>query len=270
MNQKRYILLFCLTVLLTQGCARRDKYLDDIIRYQMKTIRENGMTKEEYHDMLKPYAMWDTRPQNVSEVKPRHRTTQSRYVPDYLWGYVGTRVLKLPMTEIFQYPQIFVRDAHLSAPGYIMEAKANLKDIEDLVLLVQQSPNKVFVQQDWLTTNAFNRVNEVFQQADRFWRYVIPNGSPYPMSPEIEVLKNFSFSFHDGLILKQCGKVRVYCVVKQDAYVVLMKGGVTANSCGYIWSEQKPTDQMLGHLFHLCRVDPITKRLYYYVSNGQE
>ena len=149
-----------------------------------------------------------------------------------------------------------------------MDARADPEGITYLVSLVQQSTNNLFVWQDWLKTNAFNRVNDVFRQGDRYWRYAIPEGSPYPMSPKTEVLKGFSFTFHDGLVFGACERVGIYCVVKRDDHVVLMKGGMTANSCGYIWAKSKPTDEMLGHLFHLCRVDPITSNLYYYVSNG--
>jgi hypothetical protein len=262
------LLLLAILIGALCGCAKKPDHLEEIIRYQSDTIGARGMTKMEYLPLVKPYSIWDTRPQQIPEVKWRGESVQSRYVPDILWGYVGTRALKLPKEEIIPYPQDFVRNAHRQAAIYIMDARADPKGIDHLVSLVQQSTNTLFVWQDWLRTNAFKRVNDVFRQEDRYWRYVIPEGSPYPMSSQIEVLEDFSFSFHDGLVFNACERVGIYCIVKREDHVVLMKGGMTANSCGYIWAKSKPTDQMLGHLFHLCRVDPITSNLYYYVSNG--
>lgn len=271
MKMKRlhpYVFLSLMLIGALCGCSKKPDHLEEIIRYQVNTIRDHGMTKMEYLPLVKPYSIWDTRPQQVPEVKWRGETVQSRYVPDILWGYVGTGALKLPKEEIFPYPQDFVRNAHRQAPIYIMDARADPKGIDHLVSLVQQNTNTLFVWQNWLKTNAFNRVNDVFRQDDMYWRYVIPEGSPYPMSPQIEVLKGFSFSFYDGLVFNACERAGIYCIVKREDHIVLMKGGMTANSCGYIWARSKPTDEMLGHLFHLCRVDPITSNLYYYVSNG--
>lgn len=250
------------------GWAAHQNYLDEIIRYQIDTIHKQGMTKTEYLSMIKPYALWDIRPQRVAEVKWQNQTLKSGSLPDILWGYVGTRAFRLPKEEIFYYPQDFLRNAHLSAAAAIKAARADFEEIEHLVSLVKQSTNSLFVWQDWLKSNAYNRVNDVFRRGKTYWRYTISDGSPYPMSPQIEVLKDFHYSFQDELVFSLCKKVFIICVVKQNDCVILMTGGMTASSCGYIWADSQPTDEILGCLFHLSQVDIITNNLYYYVSSG--
>ncbi|MFC1499323.1 hypothetical protein ACFLS1_12750 [Verrucomicrobiota bacterium] len=265
----RYQLLLPALVLLsaTFGCAKKTDHLDNIIRYQKNQIHEKGMTKIQYLSMVKPYSIWDSRPQHVPEIQWRGNSVQSRYVPDILWGYVGTTALNLPKEEIFPYPQKFVCDAHRQSFAYIMDANILLEEFQQLVSLVNQSTNNIYVRQDWLKTNAFTRINDVFCQDNTYWKYVIPEGSPYPMSPQVHKLKDFSFSLHDQSIFIACEKVGAYCVVKQEDCVIMMRGGMTGTSCGYIWAESEPTDTMLGHLFHLSRVKKINENLYYYVSD---
>jgi hypothetical protein len=112
----------------------------------------------------------------------------------------------------------------------------------------------------------YQRVDNVYRQNGTYLRYVVPRGSPFEMSPQMDTLRGHGYASMDEAILEGLSQAGCYCMVKVNGYLVFMTGGLLDSSIGFLYGKTKPKRGSLGPLFNLATVEELGDGFYFYVS----
>lgn len=240
--------------------------LDKIIRYQIKTIRANEIPLTQYLVDTKPYGKWDSRPVTTKEITFDGSTIGARSVPNFIWGVVGNGSYKLPQENLSNTPTEFLNYAWSQRSSLIETGKKFEKTLLDLADKVKATKASIYVNQWSIPSTAYRRVDEIFFENEKYWSYVKTTNWPHFMSTSVEFV-DAKFTAEDEVILSEIKKLGFYCILQTEEHIVFMVDGLLDNSYGYVVGKTKPTDEALGHLFHICDSEKIGENLYLYTSN---
>ena len=81
------------------------------------------------------------------------------------------------------------------------------------------------------------RIDNLYKEEKKFWYYIIPKNSPFPISIESKIEKKIKFNSEQEKILKLMKEVNIYSLVKTNKGIFFLLDGFTDNSYGYYFSK---------------------------------
>jgi hypothetical protein len=129
---------------------------------------------------------------------------------------------------------------------------------------VVHNPHTVFISND-----RYQRVDDIFLEKDKYWKYEIDNNSPFALSGKKVYLENVSFSESDKEILKDLKVLGLYGVVRINNAIFVMVDGMLNYSYGYMLSPFDPNSIKSGPLFKIQVLEKVEEddKIYFYMAN---
>ena len=244
--------------------------LSDLIEFFSAAIEEHDYSVLQYLAFSKPYGKWDVRPLRVASIPSPdgNGTFDPAEVSRYVWGVVSHRDYRLPPTTTQNVPVEFLKEGFEHKQRYCKNFYPPRRlALNALLMEAERSTRSIFVRQNDLAGGeGYERVNNVYRQNGIYWRYVVPHGSPFEMSTQVDTLRGYRYSTSDESILKGLSQAGCYCMVKVNGYLVFMTGGLLGHSIGFIHGKTRPKPGSLRPLFGLSLVEDLGDGFYFYVS----
>jgi ankyrin repeat protein len=245
--------------------------LSDLIEHFSSEIDAHNYSVFQYLAFSKPYGKWDVRPLHLSSLPGPEGDDNIRptEVPGFVWGVVANHDYELPQESVHNVAKEFIKEGFTHKQRYCQNLYPSRRAA--LIALCQgaeQNSRSIYVQQKELANGeGYERVDNIYRQKGVYWRYVIPPGSPFQMSPRADTLRGYQYSPRDESILQGLSQAGCYCMVKVNGYLVFLTGGLLDSSIGFIYGKPRPRPGSLGPLFNLALVEELGDDFYYYVSH---
>jgi hypothetical protein len=252
------------------GCSKNvnkqtssGSYLDEIVSFHLNEAKTNQYSLADYLELTKPYGIWDIRPKDSREVDIHGELAQGGEVSFYNFG-IFSAYFKIPEVNVFQPVHGFLEQVAYKEGIFRENALTYKEPLNLLVTQIKNSDHNIFI-----SCNKFQRVDDVFLEQEKYWKYDIQQNSPFMISTKKIFLKNMPFSGQDKKILQDLKDLRLYGAVNQNDTVVIIIDGLISYSYGYIFSQDKSKSIDAGPLFHFRKLvkvndDPNT---YFFLSN---
>lgn len=272
-NLKYFILLISITVIAacsyksgnlkgegSKNADYKDKGYDTTIKNSLDNyITNSNANFDTCIKYTKPFSKWDSHSLMFKDVWLMGEYRQSSIFPNYLFGGIGKR-FNVSLEDLKQMPKTFLKNGVDNKAVYADQFLQNQIEYYDLLNLIIDSKSQIFLNQDNLL-----RVNNIYYENGKYWEYVIPGDSPFPMSDSITYDVNQKFTDEDFRILNKMKSLVIYAAYKDISATYLLIDGLLDNSLGYYIKndvEYKP-----NHLFHFMFEEDILYGLNYYVVN---
>jgi ankyrin repeat protein len=254
-----------------EGPSLENERLLDLIEYFSDEIDRHYYSEAQVLALAKPYGKWDTRPFHIASLPhPEGDGIMSAsQVPEFVWEVVAHHDFNLPRETARKVRDAFIKEGFAHKQRYCTNFYPSRRSAF-LALSQQAAQNtrSVYVQQRELARGqAYERVDNIYRQNGTYWRYTVPFGSPFQMSPKIDTVRGYQYPSSDESILQGLHGAGCYCMAKVSGYIVFMTGGVLDNSIGFIYGKSRPKRDSLGPLFNLTLVEELGDGFYYYVSH---
>jgi len=264
--------IFLLFTLCATGGQQTNKVLyENIYNSIIEEISTNNYSVNQYLGFSKPYGKYDLRTRTKDYCFLGTETNDTIWTTDIInltWGRIAKHVFKMPVDSAIAIPNEFIAEGYYNEDRYRKEFFIpNQETIVKLAILVLQSKNNIYVQQSNYENLGYSRVGDVFSENNIYWKYKIPDGSPFLISDKKEILKDYEYSNADKDILKILLDLKCYCVAKEGRNILFLTGGIIDNCIGFIYSSEKPTNQNLGLLYHIYLIEDLGNNFYYFISN---
>ena len=259
---KNYIAL--ILILISIGISGQNnterKFDIEIFDYLNKTIDENSTSLENYLINSKPFSKWDMRPLVVKEVKALDSIYTSSQIPNFIWGAFSTKY-EIPEKESMDKPNTFLNEGLQNQTKLYDYFKLNNKKFNILSTLILKASGQIFLNQ-----KTIQRVDHLFKENNLYWSYIIPKGSPYPISSETKIENDLTFSKQQIQILNLLGELNIYCAFKTSEGIFYLADGFTDNSYGFYFNSKNHMEK--NHLlFEIMKSEQITDSYFYYIAN---
>ncbi len=244
--------------------------LSDMIEFISAAIEEHNYSVVQFLAFSKPYGRWDVRPLRVASIPSPdgNGTFDPAEVSRYVWSVVSHRDFGLPPTTAQNVPVEFLKEGFDHKQRYCKNFYPPRRlALNALLMEAQTSSRSIFVQQkDLADGEGYERINNIYRQNGIYWTYVVPHGSPFEMSTQVDTLRGYRYSTNDESILKGLTHAGCYCLVKVNGYLVFMTGGLLGHSIGFIHGKTRPKPGSLRPLFSLSLVEDLGDGFFFYVS----
>ena len=252
--------LCCSFNLFAQDSSYKSKGYDkEIFLYQMNTVTNEKINKATYLQYSKPFSKWDPRPLNDSIVWVMNERQTASIIPNFFWGsfsnYYGVKLKKAKAL-----PNDFLKKAYTQEKAQSDYFAKNEAAYTELAELLSKSEHTVFTVQKEL-----RRVDDLYFENDKYWKYEITADSPFPMSDSLNTSLDEKFSEDDEAILQIIEKLNIYSVYNDPNTIFFLLDGVLDNSYGFAYQKNE-TDINSNHLFDISRKTFIKSKFYYYVA----
>lgn len=261
--QRLFILFFVFvsTLIFSQEYLNKKENFDlSIFRYIDSLTSVNKVPVEEYLKFSKPFSKWDIRPIKHEKIWSLDSIRTSSEITNFFWGGFSQQY-QFSEKEAGAKPNQFLTTAQLQSSSNVKFLNENLSKFELLALAVQKNNNIIYLNQ-----NSLQRVDHSYKENNKYWNYVIPEKSPFPISTQINIEKKNKFSKEQEKILKLMEEINIYSIVKTKKGIFFLKDGFTDNSYGYYFSSNKAMEQN-NHLFEIMDFVNINDEFYYYIAN---
>lgn len=255
-----FLVLFSSIVLNAQDSYKEKNYDEKIYLYQLKCVEENNISKNDYLTFTKSLSKWDTRPINLSNVWIMGELQPSSIVPNFFWGSFS-RHYKVELKDAMELPQIFLGKAMDEKLKYIDDFSTKKQDYERLITLTDKTDKKIFANQKDL-----KRIDNLFYENGKYWYYLIPEDSPYPMSDSTITMDNMDYTEIEINILDALEELGIYAIYKNEDAIYFLIDGLLDNSYGYIF-QIEPNKLSSNHLFEVNYKLQIAPNFYFYTAN---
>lgn len=259
---QKYILLFLFFLHLNGYCQEsyKDKEYDkSIYLYQLDFIELNKLPLNKYFEFSKPFSKWETRPLNIAEVWVINSFEPSSTVPNFFWGSFS-KYYNLSVNDAQIKPKEFNENAFIGRENIIIKFIQNYSLFEDLQFLINQSDIQILLNQDSL-----QRVNHLFFENGKYWKYIIPEDSPFPMSDSLIQINDKLFSIQEKKLLVSMMKLNIYSIYKSDNYTAYLVDGLLDNCYGFVYINKSGL-KSFGHLFRMQLLEEIKNSFYFFIS----
>ncbi|MFP3591200.1 hypothetical protein [Chryseobacterium sp. SIMBA_038] len=259
---RNYIALFLIFIsIITLGQKNTERKFDlEIFEYLNKITDQQATSLEVYLINSKPFSKWDMRPLVVKEVKALDSVYSSSQIPNFIWGSFSNKY-GLSQEEGMDKANKFLEEGIQNQNKLSDYFKLNNKNFNDLSNLILKSSDKIFLNQ-----KTIQRVDNIFKENNLYWSYIIPKGSPYPISPEIKIENNLKFSKQQNQILAILNELNIYSAVKTSKGIFYLVDGFTDNSYGFYFNPKNQMEE--DHLlFEIMKSDKIIDNYFYYIAN---
>lgn len=230
------------------------------IDYILSEVEKNNLTFEDCLKYTKLFSKWDLQSLTASEIWFFEARQKSSYLPSFLLGTLAKYFNVL--TSIRKMPDNFLQKAVADFQVYEKEAFDSAGGYFDLIELVNKSGSEIFLNQDNL-----QRVNNIFYENGAYWKYVIPEDSPFPVSDSVTTDVSIEFSPETIAVLDKMKSLGIYGIYNDESFVYLLKDGMLDNSFGYYFKNNDVDYHKENYLFNLMAEELIMPRFYYYVAD---
>lgn len=261
---KRFLTLFFIfsaTIIFSQEFLNKNENFDlKIFRHldSLTTVKE--ISVEEYLQFSKPFSKWDIRPLKHEKVWSLDSVRTSSEISNFFWGGFSHHY-KISEKEAGAKPNQFLTTAQIDSSSNMEFFNKNINKFKALAIAFQKNDNLIFLNQISL-----QRVDDLYRENNKYWNYIIPVKSPFPISTQINIEKKIKFSKEQEQILKQMEEINIYSIIKTNYGIFFLKDGFTDNSYGYYFSSSKKMEQD-NHLFEIMDFVNINDEFYYYIAN---
>ncbi|PXY39528.1 hypothetical protein DMB65_17045 [Flavobacterium cheongpyeongense] len=263
--KKKLIILYFLLGITTIGFGqefpeKNKKYDLQIFEFLVSSTEKDSTLLETFLMNIKPFSKWDMRPLKREKVWALDTIHLASEVPNFIWGAFSNKY-KISQKESMNMPNQFLGkgvEKRSSLESYLNE---NLKKIDGLSKLILESKNDIFLSQ-----NNLQRIDNVYKENNRYWKYSIPSDSPFPISNQIETNIKDSYSKKQIKLLELLKDLKIYSAIKTHKGIFYIIDGFTDNSYGYYFNQQGEMEKD-NFLFQIMRSEKINKNYFYYVAN---
>lgn len=240
----------------------KDKAYDrKAIEYIISEVKKNNLTFEECLKYIKPFSKWDLQSLTSSDVWFYEQPQKASFLPNFLIGILS-KYFNIPVSDVQKMPNIFLQNAANNRELYGKEALDSASGYFDLIELVKKSGSVVFLNQDNL-----QRANDIFYENGVYWKYVIPENSPFPVSDSVTTNILQEFSPEVISVLDKMKTLGVYAVYNDGSIIYLLKDGMLDNSYGYYFKDNDLDYRKKNHLFNIASEELLMPRFYFYIAN---
>lgn len=253
--------VFISTLLFSQEYLNKNENFDlTIFRYLDSLTTADNVSIDEYLKFSKPFSKWDIRPIKYEKIWSLDSIRTSSEVSNFFWGGFSYHY-KINEKEAGAKPNQFLTTAQTESSSNVEFFNKNINKFKALALAFQKNDNHIFLNQISL-----QRVDNLYRENNKYWNYIIPEKSPFPISTQINIEKKIKFSKEQEQILKQMEEINIYSIIKTSHGIFFLIDGFTDNSYGYYFSSSKKMEQD-NHLFEIMDFVNINDEFYYYIAN---
>ncbi|UFH33454.1 hypothetical protein LNP04_07030 [Chryseobacterium sp. C-71] len=223
---------------------RKENFDVATFRYLDSLTTVNNISIEEYLKFSKPFSKWDIRPIKEEKIWSLDSIRTSSEISNFFWGGFSQHY-EISEKEAGSKPNEFLTTAQLQSSSNIKFLNENLNKFKALALVIQKNDNLIFLNQ-----NSLQRVDDLYKENNKYWNYIIPENSPFPISTQTKIEDKIKFSKEQEKILKLMEEVAIYSIIKTNHGIFFLKDGFTYNSYGYYFSASKKMEHD-NHLFEI-------------------
>lgn len=237
-------------------------YLYEILKSHFDEADKFKYSINDYLEMAKPYGIWDIRPRGFSELDLGGDLAQ---VADVSWYHFGMFNAHLEMSkESFTKPvDKWMQNLNNQRMDFMTKAVNNTTKIGSLAEKVKNSSHDIFI-----SHKKFQRVDGIYKQKGKYWKYDIPKNSYFKISERKINLSGTAFDDKDKEILGLLEELGFYGVIKQNNTAIILIDGFLNYSYGYILTSSNWDLMSLGPLFNLEDLAKLHESpdIYFYFS----
>jgi hypothetical protein len=137
----------------------------------------------------------------------------------------------------------------------------NQNQFNSLIDLVLKESNQIFLNQ-----NILKRVDNLYLENGKYWRYIIDKESPFPISDKTEIVEKTSFNNSQEIVLNKMSELHIYSIFKSKKGLFILLDGFTDNSYGFYYSENRKLEEN-NPLFKIMKFSRINENFYFYIAN---
>ncbi|KQX02891.1 hypothetical protein [Flavobacterium sp. Root420] len=261
---KNLILLFFLffnAICFGQEYPEKEKKYDlDIFEFLMNTTEKDSVSYENFLINTKPFSKWDIRPLKREKVWALDTIHLASEVPNFIFGAFSKKY-GVSQKDAMNMPNQFLekgRNQKNILENYLNE---NLKKFDNLSKLISKNPADFFLIQDKL-----QRVGNLFKENGTFWKYTLPEDSPFPISNAINTNTKDHFTKEQIKTLELLLELKIYSAFKTKNGIFYLVDGFTDNSYGFYFNSEGKIETD-NFLFEVMKYEKITENYFYYIAN---
>ena len=255
------ILVFIGIFSYSQDYSYKSKEYDlEIFKYLIEKSEKDSTSLDEFIKYSKPFSKWDIRPLNVKNVWAMDTIYTASTVPNFIWGSFSQKY-NLTLAQASERPNQFLEEGLKSKFDNVKFLNENLTQFKNLTKKIIKSSNSIFLNQ-----KDIQRVDEIYKENNTYWKYIIPEDSPFPLSNRTNFLPNYNFTKDQEEILKLLSQLNIYSVYKSENGIYFLIDGFTDNSYGFLYNSKGQIDKN-NKLFEIMNYQELTDNYFYYVAN---
>ena len=259
-----FILYFLFGIIATgfgQKFPEKDKKYDfNIFEYIDKLTDKESTSLETFLINCKPFSKWDMRPMKRETVWAIDTIHQSSEVPNFIWGAFANKY-RVSQKEAMKMPNEFL-DKGINEKGSLINyLNENLKMFDELSNLILESKNEIFLYQ-----NNLQRIDNLFKENDKYWKYDLPTDSPFPISDNVKTDIKDTYTEKQIKLLNLLEDLKIYSAMKTRKGIFYLVDGFTDNSYGFYFNKKGEMEKD-NFLFQIMKVEKINDNYHYYVAN---
>lgn len=255
-----FFLFLSILIFSQEYLNKNENYDITVFRYLDSLTTVNNVAVEEYLKFSKPFSKWDIRPIKHEKVWSLDSIRTSSELPNFFWGAFSQHY-KFSEQEAGDKANQFLEAGQSEESLNIEFFNKNINKFKELTVAVIKSGNFIFLNQ-----KSLQRVDNLYKEDDKYWHYIIPEKSPFPISTQANIEQEIKFNKEQEKILKLMEEINIYSVVKTNWGIFFLKNGFADNSYGYYFSSSKKMEQD-NHLFEIMSFVNINDEFYYYIAN---
>ncbi len=239
---------------------KTEKYDLELFKYLDRITVENKIPIETYLNNSKPFSKWDIRPIKYEKIWALDSIRTSSEISNFFWGGFSQRY-KLTEKEAGNKPNQFLKKGQIDKKEHEEFLKNNIKKFNSLALLIIKNKHQIFLNQISL-----QRVDNIYKENGKYWSYVIPKNSPFPISTKVKNENKFKYESEQVKILELLLELKIYAAVHTKTGIFFLLDGFTDNSYGYYYTLNRKIENE-NHLFEIMFSEQIDDAFYYYIAN---
>ena len=243
----------------SQEFPEKGKMYDEHI-YEFLNAQTEGVSLINFLIYSKPFNKWDMRPISRDRVWIFDTIHTSGEIPNFFWGAFAKKY-KLTSEEGMEYPNLFLKYAMTASTAGSRYMKEHNVKFDLLSQKIISGRNTYYI-----TQNDLQRVDELYKEGEQYWTYVIPEGSPFPISDKVDSSVTDKFIEDQMAILSLLKEIKMYAAVKTSNGIFYLMDGFTDNSYGFYFSSDGKMEES-NFLFHIMKSERLNSNYYFYIAN---
>ncbi len=256
-----YLLFGIIAIGFGQEFPEKEKKYDfHIFEFIYKLTDKESISLETFLINAKPFSKWDMRPTKRETVWAIDTIHKSSEVPNFIWGAFANKY-KLSAQEAMKMPNQFLDKGVSEQTSLVNYLNNNLKKFNELSNLIMTTKSEIFLYQ-----NNLQRIDNLFKESNKYWRYDLPSDSPFPISSNIKIDIKDKFTEKEIKVLNLLKELKIYSAFKTQKGIFYLVDGFTDNSYGFYFNKEGKIERD-SFLFQIIKEEKINNNYYYYVAN---
>lgn len=243
----------------SQEFPEKDKKYDEQI-YEFLNAQTEDVSLVDFLINSKPFNKWDMRPLSRDRVWVFDTIHTAGEIPNFFWGAFANKY-KLTSKEGMEYPNLFLKYAMTASTAGSRYMNEHNTKFDVLSQKIISGSNTYYI-----TQNELQRVDEIYKEGEQYWKYVIPVGSPFPISDKVDSAVTTKFSEEQIAILSLLKEINMYAAVKTANGIFYLMDGFTDNSYGFYYSYDGKMEES-NFLFNIMKSERLNSNYYFYIAN---